>query len=179
MKFNASRSRISPSTNSIVWLVICSTRSNALRDELTKLSNTTGKFKVGSQYLHLKTDREEIITDSKEDKRELILKVWYPAKINTEKRESYLNAGDRIGFAKKYGLPTSIFNYLDFIETNTYEKPKIVKGKFPVLIFSHGSFSKASGYYSILEEIASHGYSPPSCRESSGMALNWQANFMQ
>ena len=122
------------------------------------LPKNSGKFKIGSDYFLLKTNREEIITKNTNDKRELMLKVWYPAKINNEKKENYLNEGDRKGFAKKYGLPASTFNYLDFIETNTYEKPEVASGNFPVLIFSHGSYSKASGYYAILEEIASHGY---------------------
>lgn len=122
------------------------------------LPTPTGNYKIGSQYLHLKTDREEKITPDKSDKRELMIKVWYPAKLKDEKKELYLNQGDRVGFASKYGLPKYTFNYLNAVKTNTYKKPKVAEGKFPVLIFSHGSYSKASGYYSIIEEIVSHGY---------------------
>lgn len=122
------------------------------------LPSPTGEHSIGSKYFHLKTDQDEIITDAQGDKRELMVKVWYPAQSSNRKTEPYLNDGDRIGFANKYGLPASIFNYLDRIETNTYENPEIADGKFPVLIFSHGSYSKASGYYALLEEITSHGY---------------------
>jgi predicted dienelactone hydrolase len=118
----------------------------------------TGTFSVGSQYLHLKSNQDEILTTNINDKRELMIKVWYPAQIKTEETESYLNEGDRIGFAVKYGLPKSVFNYLDQVKTNTYKNPKVKNGKFPVLIFSHGLYSKASGYYALLEEIVSHGY---------------------
>ena len=123
-----------------------------------KLPKTTGSYKVGSQYMHLKTDREETITENKDDKRELMIKVWYPANIKNEEKEPYLNDGDRFSFAAKYGLPNSTFNYLNAIETNTYLNPKVAENKFPILIFSHGSYSKASGYYAIIEEIVSHGY---------------------
>ncbi|APZ45017.1 hypothetical protein BW723_01345 [Polaribacter reichenbachii] len=122
------------------------------------LPKTTGNYKVGSQYILLKTDRDEIITENIDDKRELMIKVWYPANIKNEEKEPYLNDGDRFSFAAKYGLPNSTFNYLNSVETNTYSSPKIVNEKFPILIFSHGSYSKASGYYAIIEEIVSHGY---------------------
>lgn len=123
-----------------------------------ELPETTGNYKIGSQYIHLKTDREEIITENPDDKRELMIKVWYPAIIKNEEKEPYLNDGDRFSFAAKYGLPNATFNYLDYVETNTFIAPEIVNEKFPVLIFSHGSYSKASGYYAIIEEIVSHGY---------------------
>ena len=125
---------------------------------ILELPATTGSYKVGSRYIHLKTEREEIITENLNDKRELMVKVWYPANIKKEQTEAYLNDGDRISFAKKYGLPSSTFNYLDYVKTNTYEAPSVVDEKFPVLIFSHGSYSKASGYYAIIEDIVSHGY---------------------
>lgn len=123
-----------------------------------ELPKITGNYKVGSQYIHLKTAREETITENPDDKRELMVKVWYPASIKNEEKEPYLNDGDRFSFAAKYGLPKSIFNYLNYVETNTYNSPKIADKKFPVLIFSHGSYSKASGYYAIIEEIVSQGY---------------------
>ena len=63
-----------------------------------------------------------------------MIKIWYPANVNKEIKETYLNEGDRIGFAKKYGLPQSAFNYLNKVTTNTFESPKVAKGKFPVLI---------------------------------------------
>jgi hypothetical protein len=87
-----------------------------------------------------------------------MIKAWYPAILKEETTEKYLNKGDRFGFAVKYGLPKSIFNYLDYVKTHTYSDAKVAKGKFPILIFSHGSYSKASGYYALLEEIVSHGY---------------------
>ncbi len=118
----------------------------------------TGKYNIGSQYIHLKTNKDEIMTSEIGDKRELMIKVWYPAMLNDEKPETYLNDGDRVSFAIKYGLPKSIFNYLDMVTTHTYTNPSVAKGKFPLLIFSHGSYSQASGYYALLEEIVSHGY---------------------
>jgi predicted dienelactone hydrolase len=123
-----------------------------------ELPKTTGNYKIGAQYIHLKTEREETITEKPDDKRELMIKVWYPATIENEEKEPYLNDGDRFSFAAKYGLPESTFNYLNYVETNTYLAPKVADEKFPILIFSHGSYSQASGYYAIIEEIVSKGY---------------------
>lgn len=122
------------------------------------LPTPTGSHRVGSQYIHLKTEQDEPITPETGDKRELMVKAWYPAIVKNEKTEPYLNEGDRVGFAAKYGLPKNTFNYLDYVKTHTYNSPAVAKGKFPVLVFSHGSYSKASGYYAVLEEIVSHGY---------------------
>ncbi|MDO9038703.1 MAG: hypothetical protein Q7U59_10200 [Lutibacter sp.] len=118
----------------------------------------TGKYSVGSQYIHLKTNQDEYMTSEIGDKRELMVKVWYPAIIDDKKTEFYLNEGDRVSFALKHGLPKTTFNYLDNVKTHTYDSPSVAKGEFPVLIFSHGSYSQASGYYALIEEIVSQGY---------------------
>lgn len=118
----------------------------------------TGKYNVGSQYIHLKTNQDEIMTLEAGDKRELMIKAWYPAVLTNENTEPYLNEGDRVSFALKYGLPKTTFNYLNNVKTNTHISPSVAKGKFPILIFSHGSYSQASGYYALIEEIVSQGY---------------------
>lgn len=140
----------------IILILICWTLPHVL--PVFNLPKPSGEYSVGSQYIHLKTDQEEVITSKKGDKRELMVKVWYPATVKQEKIESYLNKGERMGFAVKYGLPKNTFNYLDKIQTHTYLSPSVAKGKFPVLIFSHGHYSIASGYYTLMEEIVSHGY---------------------
>ncbi|PKD17686.1 hypothetical protein APR41_05615 [Salegentibacter salinarum] len=123
-----------------------------------KLPTPTGNLEIGSKYIHIKTDRPESITWDKDDKRELMIKAWYPAQIAGENSENYLDKGSRLGFADKYGLPGWSMDYLDLIKTSTYKSPEVANGKFPVLIFSHGHYSKAFGYYALIEEIVSQGY---------------------
>ena len=106
--------------------------------------NKTGLFELHGAFVK-RTDT--VLTAS----------TWFNQSFQ-KRKEAYLNEGDRISFAAKYGLPASIFNYLDYTKTNTFIKPKVADEKFPVLIFSHGSYSKASGYYAIIEEIVSYGY---------------------
>jgi len=72
--------------------------------------------------------------------------------------DSYVDQAGRDGFAMKYGLPSFMLDYLDKINTNVYRDAPIIDHTLPVLIFSHGYHSKANGYYSLLSEMASHGY---------------------
>lgn len=122
------------------------------------LPEPTGVYEVGAQDIYLKTDLDEIITEDPSDTRELMIKAWFPAAPEEESRESYLNQADRQGFALKYGLPITSFNYLDLIETHTFKDAQVAPGEFPVLIFSHGQYSNATGYSAIIEDIVSHGY---------------------
>lgn len=124
------------------------------------LPEPRGPYNVGSELVYEKTDLDEIITKDPTDKRELLYKIWYPSEANVSgmKGELYVDKGSRAGFATKYGLAPSMLNYLDYVKTYVYPYIPVAKGQFPVLIFSHGYGSKATGYYSLLTELASHGY---------------------
>ncbi|WP_378180578.1 alpha/beta hydrolase family protein [Aquimarina sp. SS2-1] len=126
------------------------------------LPEPTGTYHVGSKWIDIKTNRDEVITTDPLDKRELMVKMWYPTdKISEEKREPYVDQANRLGFINKYSmgiLPSFTINYLDRIKTNVYQEAAISNGAFPVLIFSPGYGSISTGYYAMLTEIASHGY---------------------
>lgn len=117
-----------------------------------------GNYPIGSQYIYFESEREETITEAANDKRQLMIKVWYPAAATNQPKEKYLDQAERQGFAAKYGLPKKTFNYLDLVKTNTHLGPEVAEGKFPVLFFSPGYYSNATGYQALLEEIVSQGY---------------------
>ena len=125
-----------------------------------KLPEPRGPYKVGTESVYVATDRDEIITKDPDDKRELVYKVWYPVEADASSLtcDKYVKRAGRIGFAVKYGLPPASFNYLDKVKTFAYPGLPVADGQFPVLIFSHGYGSKATGYYALLTEIASQGY---------------------
>ncbi|MCC4214515.1 alpha/beta hydrolase family protein [Leeuwenhoekiella parthenopeia] len=123
-----------------------------------KLPEPRGPFAVGSKNIHLETNKPEPITENLEDKRQLMLKVWYPAIADDAPTETYVPGAGRDAFALKYGLPASALNYLDYVKTYVHPEAPFAEGRFPVLIFSHGYGSKATGYYALLSEIASQGY---------------------
>ncbi|MUP45978.1 hypothetical protein E0K83_09510 [Gramella sp. BOM4] len=122
-----------------------------------ELPKPTGQYLVGTRDIFLELDREEVITEEK-DNRKLMIKVWYPTQDSDVEKDRYIDQAGRQGFAQKYGLPASTFNYLDKIETHVFREAEVADEAFPVLIFSHGYNSKANGYYALLSEIVSHGY---------------------
>ncbi len=124
------------------------------------LPEPTGAYHVGTAMMHIETEQEEQITEAPDDQRELMLKFWYPSEagVSSLRGEKYVNDASRAGFATKYGLPPNALHYLDYVKTYAYADIPIADGPFPVLIFSHGYGSKASGYYAILSEMASQGY---------------------
>jgi predicted dienelactone hydrolase len=123
-----------------------------------ELPKPTGSYSVGTKDILMELNRDEVITADNNDKRKLMVKVWYPSNDEVGIKDKYIDAGGRHGFAKKYNLPSSTFNYLDKINTYVFRDATIAEEQFPVLIFSHGYHSKANNYYALLTEIASHGY---------------------
>ncbi|GAA4836258.1 alpha/beta fold hydrolase [Algivirga pacifica] len=124
------------------------------------LPEPRGPYSVGTSSIYVQTEQEEEITADPNDKRELLYKIWYPGDVDTKsiEHEPYVDTGSRAGFATKYGLPPTLLNYLDKVQTYVYPDIPVKETSFPVLIFSHGYGSKATGYYALLTELASQGY---------------------
>ncbi len=124
------------------------------------LPKPSGEYTVGTRSIHLETNINEAITKDPNDKRELMIKVWYPSSDASGKQDPYLDQANRTSFINKYlsGMPKTTLNYLNYVDTHIYKDATISDGTFPILIFSHGYGSNASGYYALLSEIASHGY---------------------
>ncbi len=122
------------------------------------LPEPQGEYFVGTFDVQIDLDREELITEDPSDQRKLMVKVWYPSNEKGDIMDPYIDQGGRHGFAQKYGLPNSTFDYLDKVDTHVYRNTKVAVGQFPVLLFSHGYNSKANNYYALLSEIASQGY---------------------
>ncbi len=142
---------------SVLALAISIILTNAL--PIFTLPETSGSYNVGLSKLYLKVeDRSEITTEDPTDKRELMVNVWYPTESNITGNEQYLPDVEREGFAMKYGLPSKAFNYLDNISTQHQLDAEPANGEFPVLVFSPGYYTPASGYLTMIEELVSHGF---------------------
>lgn len=122
------------------------------------LPRPAGPYTVGTREIHLELDREEPITNDKTDTRQIMIKAWYPAAETGGEMDHYADPAGRNGFARKYGLPPFMLDYLDKVETHVYNNIPVADEPFPILIFSHGYNSMANGYYALLSEIVSHGY---------------------
>ena len=130
-----------------------------------ELPEPTGSYTVGTSEFHMIDEaRPETYTQDSSDKRELMVRVWYPADKVTDKeptpywREASVRGGE---LTKGFGMPGFLFDHFGNVATHSYWDVPLsnTKPNYPVLIFSHG-FAQgwASQNTNLMESLASHGY---------------------
>ncbi len=127
-----------------------------------KISEPTGDYSVGVRTLFFEdSNREELITAAKEDRRAFVVRLWYPAENTISMRTSpYISAKIGRYIAERKAPLPFLLSHFNLIKTHSYVDAPLARhqDRYPVLIFSHGYESHPSMYYSFAEEIASHGY---------------------
>lgn len=128
------------------------------------LPTPSGPYRVGTFSLPL-TDaaREEIYTDAPNDKRELMMQVWYPATPAPnaplapwmERLDAALPA-----MANYIHLPPFMLSHVGLIRTHAYLNAPLASdpATFPLLVYSHGWNGFRTVHDNLMEELASHGY---------------------
>lgn len=125
------------------------------------LPKPSGKFAIGTTYLHLRDSaRLEPITDDPTDYRELMVRVWYPARPVKRAPFPYMHPKLSRKILESFGLPGFLFSHFDRVKTHTLQDAEVARegGSFPGIIFSHGYLSHSTMYTCLLGSIASHGY---------------------
>ena len=124
----------------------------------------TGKHKIGTSIHHwIDQEREEWFTDDPNDFRQIMIQLWYPAKLGEKnKRAPYL---DRIDLraetmAKAGGFPKFLIQHLELTKTNSYLNLFIENNAtpMPIVIVSHGITGTRHIHTALAERLASHGY---------------------
>lgn len=129
-----------------------------------ELAPPEGSFGVGTTTLHLvDSSRMETITEAPNDRRELIVQMWYPAQVSAETAAEpapYIAPEVGAAYANKYGLPAFATSHLDRVETHAYRDAPLADAQraYPVLLFSHGYNVPPALYTSFLIDMASRGY---------------------
>jgi dienelactone hydrolase len=127
-----------------------------------ELPTPTGTYDVGTEVFHfVDLDRDEIFTDKVDDKRALMVQVWYPAKAVSGKPTPFLDDERLLNvMASGYGLPGFSFNHLKYVRSHGYSKAEISESQsaYPLIIMNHGFGSSKSLHTSQAENLASHGY---------------------
>ncbi len=123
----------------------------------------TGPYAIGTLTYHwIDPDRDEIFTADPNDRRELIVQVWYPAGANpSAPRAPYMPDGSVLApVARLLHLPGWVFTHLNYDMTNAMPSAPMADGAdvFPVLIFSHGRGGVRQHNTFQVEELVSHGY---------------------
>ncbi|MCM0650205.1 dienelactone hydrolase family protein [Clostridium swellfunianum] len=150
------------SSVSIIFLIITLLLSYAL--PVFKLPKPTGSYDVGINYFHLVDEnRKDPFLDKSTKKRELMIKVYYPAKNDDSKAfDRYFHNSSELlkAFAAGYHMPDFLFSHLKLVNTNSKEGLQISdkEQSYPVVLFSHGAGTTMEVQTSQCEDLASQGY---------------------
>ena len=124
----------------------------------------TGNHAVGVNYFHLVDERRtDPFLDRSTQKRELMVKVYYPGRHDASKPPSrYLGGSARLtrALAAFYQMPGFIFDHLTLVRTHSKGDLEISEEqpRFPVILFSHGAGTTMEFQTSQSQDLASHGY---------------------
>ena len=129
------------------------------------LPDPEGQYSIGTETFHwIDSSRTEWFTPADTaDVREIMVQVWYPAKIpDTLKPEPYLDFINlRAGTIAAAGnIPSFLPSHLEHVITNSYKYAECLNNSatYPVLIFSHGITSSRHLHQVLFEYLASRGY---------------------
>ena len=123
-----------------------------------------GPYEMGTLTYHwVDADRREVFSADPNDRRELIVQIWYPATANpSTPRAPYVQDAEALApaLARLKHLPEFTFAHLKYVRTNAIPSAPVAdhKPSYPVLIFLEG----ANGFRQMntfqVEELVSHGY---------------------
>jgi predicted dienelactone hydrolase len=124
----------------------------------------TGPCAIGTLTCHwVDADRREVFTSGPDDRRELVVQLWYPAKPDpSAPRALYVqDAGAIAPVARLLQLPESTFAQWTSLTTNAIEAAPLAddQSSYPVVIFLEGiKFGYRQHNTFQVEELVSHGY---------------------
>jgi predicted dienelactone hydrolase len=128
------------------------------------LPKPTGNYEVGIQYFHLiDENRADPFLYASSKKRELMVKIYYPAKRDDAKPFSpYFHDSSELikSFAAFYNLPNFAFDHLHLVRTDSKDDLQVSgeQQSYPIILFSHGAGTTMEVQTSQSEDLASHGY---------------------
>ncbi|MGO4697872.1 alpha/beta hydrolase family protein [Paenibacillus sp. 2TAB26] len=156
------------SLSSLVVILLVVSTSLSVYLPVFHLPKPNGPEKVGTQTFHF-TDqnRDEVLTEDQNDKRELMVQVWYPSEKSNNNKSEALFPKDKEMF-KKYiqtysnslNLPDFVFDYWKYSKTNSYDNVEILPSTspYPLVLLSHGMGTSRVLHASQAENLASHGF---------------------
>lgn len=127
------------------------------------LPTPSGPLAIGTAEQHLvDAARPEAYSSDPDDRRELMLRVWYPSPATTGDVEPYWRDGAVRSRAvtSMTPLPWFTFTHLGLTRTHSITDAPIDTGaRYPAIIYSHGlGIGWAGANMTLVEELASHGY---------------------
>jgi hypothetical protein len=125
----------------------------------------TGPCAVGTTRMELyDISRKEIYSDNPDATRNLVVKLFYPARESFQEKQNYLY--EKIEpfaslVSQRYAIPQWLTKRMFTIKTNAFVNAPLVENnmRYPVILFSHGLLGMPSDMYTVLlENLASNGF---------------------
>ncbi|WP_433922574.1 alpha/beta hydrolase family protein [Paenibacillus taichungensis] len=124
----------------------------------------TGPYGIGTvSYDWTDESREELLTSTAGDKRELMVQIWYPTDNDTKGTTApYVN--DPKVYATAFNdvltLPKLLFSSLSQVKTHAIQEASLsdAEAKYPVILFSHGLHGYENQNTFQVEQLVSQGY---------------------
>jgi predicted dienelactone hydrolase len=133
---------------------------------VVELPAPEGPYAVGSTAFTLVDDsRDESGFGAPKDRRELYVRLWYPASARSQDPPDADRASRPLTlwhelYRGEQDLFTRMGGYLAGVDTSSYEDAPLAADidSVPVILFSHGMLGHAEQNTLLMEHLASHGY---------------------
>src|SRR5215204_4106781 len=129
-----------------------------------RFPHPSGPYEIGTLTYHwVDADRPEVFTADSDDRCELMVQIWYPAKRDTSSpRAPWVQDADALeaDLARVLHVPGFTFGHLKYITSDAIPSVPVADDEpsYPVLIFLEGvtGFRQMNTFQ--VEELVSHGY---------------------
>jgi predicted dienelactone hydrolase len=124
----------------------------------------SGPYAIGTvTYRWVDAARPEVFTADPDDRRELMVQLWYPAKPGpSAPRAPWVRDADAVApaLARAFHLPAFAFGHFKYVTSNAIPSAPVADDQpsRPVLIFLHGFSGFRQHNTFQVEELVSHGY---------------------
>ncbi len=119
------------------------------------LPEPTGPFPVGMKPIHL-VDADRADPWRPEERRELMVSVWYPA-VPYGEPAAYTSETVSAAIVESANLPVPR-DILTTVETYSYDRAPALPGRRPLVVLSPGAGLSRESLTSLAEDLASRGY---------------------
>ena len=148
---------------SLLGMLVLSLWLSARRSRPVSLPSPSGPYAVGRmEYTWEDPTRTETLApdkDSSSQNRKLFIWIWYPAlPVGDSSTAPYLPAAWSKAIDEDRSLWKNLYQSASTIQVHAVEKAPL-RGRSPLLIFTAGYGQLPTSYTTLIEDLASHGYS--------------------
>ncbi|PDY04637.1 carboxylic ester hydrolase [Bacillus cereus] len=124
----------------------------------------TGPHRVGTKLYHwVDHQRNEPYSKNPNDRRELMVQIWYPAAEKSKgDPEPYIRNINELskGLEKTLSIPAFAFSHMELVKSHSFMDLQLSDSEnhYPILLFSHGFNGFRNQNTFQVEELASQGY---------------------